>query len=690
MDTTLSRPGAGQLLDGRYRVGSWIARGGMATVYLGIDTKLDRTVALKIAHPELAGDREFVRRFTGEARSVARLNSPNVVAVYDQGCDGDLLYLVMEYVPGRTLRELLRERGGLGSREALDIISGVLTGLAAAHQAGIIHRDVKPENVLLGEGNVVKVADFGLARAASGVSHTRTGMLIGTAAYLAPEQVAHSTSDARTDVYAAGVMLFEMLTGAQPHTGDNPLAVAHKHVNEVVPAPSSLVPGLPSSVDTLVALATSRDPGLRPADAGQFLRAIADGRGGLPSGGSQGTHPVTFHGAPLAGVQSAPPADARGAPAGQSPGPAPSGFPFFDDGVRGPAGPASVPAGSDGTNHTLVVPGGGIAQDGLPYGGVPYGDDDGPAFPRRRGDGYRRRAEPLLQRWLFSRRFVYAALGVGAALIIGLIAWWVTTGQYVTVPPVRAMAVGTARTELENLGFAVKIGPSRHDNTIPQGAVIQTDPAIGASAHQGAVVTITVSTGPVMISMPQVTGQPQAAAIAAIKKAGLTPGQIIPAASTIAAGTVISTNPVAGTSWPQPRPVTITVSAGPPLPNFVGQPVSAAQAAAQQGGYQINQVPDTSSNQPAGTITSQSPAPGTPVSNGEVVTVHVSNGPPMVPVPDVRGLSVADATRILQQAGFEVAVTHGILANGNVRDEHPMGEAPRGSTITIVTGIAFP
>src|SRR5215469_14557645 len=274
MDTTLSRPGAGQLLDGRYRVGSWIARGGMATVYLGIDTKLDRTVALKIAHPELAGDHEFVRRFTGEARSVARLSSPNVVAVYDQGCDGDLLYLVMEYVPGRTLRELLRERGGLGPREALDIISGVLTGLAAAHQAGIIHRDVKPENVLLGEGNVVKVADFGLARAASGVSHTRTGMLIGTAAYLAPEQVAHSTSDARTDVYAAGVMLFEMLTGAQPHTGDNPLAVAHKHVNEVVPAPSSLAPG--------------RDPGLRPADAGQFLRAIADARGGLPSGIPQG------------------------------------------------------------------------------------------------------------------------------------------------------------------------------------------------------------------------------------------------------------------------------------------------------------------------------------------------------------------------------------------------------------------
>ena len=285
MDTTLSRLHAGQLLDGRYRVGSWIARGGMATVYLGTDTKLDRTVALKVAHAELADDPEFVRRFTGEARSVARLSSPNVVAVYDQGADAGLLYLVMEYVPGRTLRELLRERGRLSPRDALDIISGVLSGLAAAHEAGIVHRDVKPENVLLGDGNTIKVADFGLARAASRASHTKTGMIIGTAAYLAPEQVSRSTSDARTDVYAAGVMLFEMLTGAQPHTGDTPLAVAHKHVSDVVPAPSTLVPGLPPSLDALVALATSRDPELRPADARQFLRAIADVRRGMPIAG---------------------------------------------------------------------------------------------------------------------------------------------------------------------------------------------------------------------------------------------------------------------------------------------------------------------------------------------------------------------------------------------------------------------
>src|SRR6266487_2216445 len=247
MDTALSTP-VGQLLGGRYHVDSRIARGGMATVYLGTDTRLDRVVALKIAHPELSDDAEFVRRFIGEARSAARLSSPNVVAIFDQGSDKRLHYIAMEYVAGRTLRQLLNERGRLGVRDALDLMSGVLAGLAAAHEAGIAHRDVKPENVLLTTSGVVKVADFGLARSVAGAVQTKGGMIIGTAAYLAPEQVSGGTSDARTDVYAAGVMLFELLTGTQPHTGETPLAVAHKHVNEVVPAPSSIAPGLPPSL----------------------------------------------------------------------------------------------------------------------------------------------------------------------------------------------------------------------------------------------------------------------------------------------------------------------------------------------------------------------------------------------------------------------------------------------------------
>jgi len=678
MDTTLSRLHAGQLLDGRYRVGSWIARGGMATVYLGTDTKLDRSVALKVAHAELTGDPEFVRRFTAEARSVARLSSPNVVAVYDQGAEGDLLYLVMEYVPGRTLRELLRERGRLGPREALDIISGVLAGLAAAHQAGIVHRDVKPENVLLGDGNTIKVADFGLARAASRASHTRTGMIIGTAAYLAPEQVSRSASDARTDVYAAGVMLYEMLTGAQPHTGETPLAVAHKHVTDVVPPPSGLVPGLPPSLDALVALATSRDPDLRPADASQFLRAIADVRRGLPIGGP-GAAPSGPPVPPLpaaALLPAAVPPPAVGVP--------PAEFPWFDE-------DAPAPDGRSGAHHTLVVPAGGLAVDGIPYGGLPYGEDDVPPRYPRRAARDRRGGEPVLQRWLFSRRLVYLTLAVAVAAIVGGIAWWVTDGQYVTVPQVSAMAAGTARTELQNLGFVVKLGPARHDNVIASGDVIATDPAIGSSAHRGAVVILTVSTGPVMISVPQVTGLSQAAAEAALRKAGLTPGAVTQtASSTIGAGVVISTNPGAGTSWPQNRPVGLAVSAGPPLPDFVGQQFQAAQGQAQSGGYQLQQVTDASSSQPQGTITSQSPAPGTPITPGEVVIVHVSNGPPEVPVPNVTGDSVRQATRILEQAGFMVAVNSGFFGGETVTSYSPAGQAPQGSTITLNVNFSFP
>jgi serine/threonine-protein kinase len=702
MDTTLSRPSAGQLLDGRYRVGSWIARGGMATVYLGTDTKLDRTVALKIAHPELAGDPEFVRRFTSEARSAARLSSPNVVAVYDQGADGDLLYLVMEYVPGRTLRELLRERGRLGPREALDIFTGVLGGLAAAHRVGIIHRDVKPENVLLGERAVVKVADFGLARAAAGGGHTRTGMIIGTAAYLAPEQVSHSASDARTDVYAAGVMLFEMLTGEQPHTGESPLAVAHKHVSDVVPAPSSYVPGLPPALDALVALATSRDPDLRPADAGQFLSAVEDVRGGLPIGPPRQERPedIVLPPVPLPAPDGASYAGEAGAGTLNPPG---SGFPFFDDEDRQAAGYSPAVRGPDGLNHTLVVPPGGGAYDGahgpytnatsaIPYGGLPYGDGDAPDYRRSsrgvHGVADYLRNEPLLQRWLFSRRFVYVALTVGVVVVIGAIVWWVTAGQFTKVPAVRGMAAATAQAELQNVGFTVKVGQGRHSN-LPKGDVIATDPAIGSKAKTGSTVTLIESIGPVKISVPQVTGVPLAQARSELRKAGLTPGAVTSAASsTIPAGIVISTTPVAGTSWPKPKPVGITVSAGLPLPNFVGQQFDQAQGTAQSGGYQLQQVADSNSNQPQGTITSQSPAPGTPITQGEVVTVKVSSGPPLVNIPDVSGQTVDQATQILQQAGFQVSVNQGI--GNRVQGTDPSGQAPAGSTITLNVGFTFP
>lgn len=282
MDTTTADPLVGRLLDGRYRVESRIARGGMATVYLALDIRLDRTVALKVMHRSLAEDPAFVRRFIGEAKSVASLSHPNVVHVFDQGTDTDIVYLSMEYVPGKTLRDVLRERGRLPAREALDVMIPVLAALGAAHQAGMVHRDMKPENVLLTDDGRVKVVDFGLARAIEATNQTRTGVMIGTIGYMSPEQVTTGGADVRSDVYAAGIMLFELVTGQQPYDGETPMSVAYRHVHDTVPPPSSFVHDVPPLIDTLVAQATARDPNDRPQDASAMLVAAVDAHRMLP------------------------------------------------------------------------------------------------------------------------------------------------------------------------------------------------------------------------------------------------------------------------------------------------------------------------------------------------------------------------------------------------------------------------
>ena len=702
MDTTLARPPIGQLLDGRYRVESLIARGGMATVYLGTDTRLDRTVALKIMHAELATDEDFVRRFVSEARSVARLSHPNVVTVFDQGADGRTLYLAMEYVPGRTLRDLLTERGKLSPREALDIMEGVLAGLAAAHEAGIAHRDVKPENVLLTDTRVVKVADFGLARLLAGASQTKSGMIIGTAAYLAPEQVSGGTADARTDVYAAGVMLFELLTGHQPHTGDDPLSVAHKHVNEVVPPPSSLVPGLPPALDTLVALATSRDPELRPADAGQFLQAITGVRHGLPLDGIPGAPaapgylPVT--GYPLAPVtgpgpgnfpgpaaETIPPAGlllpAYGRPPGTDQG-WPEQPPQARDLIPGMAPPArqsygaplpavlpGYPAGDPpgtASQHTLIVSG----------AAGPYGP---PARYAHTGSG--------LQQWLFSRRLGYLAAGLAVVLLLGLMGWWLTAGRYRTVPTVASLTVANARAELTAAGFTVTTGKAVLDNQVARGKVIRSVPAAGARVTSGSRIILIPSAGPHMIAVPQVTGQGLATAEQALRRAGLTIGKVrTEPSATIPAGIVVSTRPLAGAMQPQPDPVSLIVSAGPPVPDFVGQPAGVAEQWAQANGVSLDEVTAAHSDLPAGTVTHQSVPPGSDFTRGQVIIIKISPGPPQVHIPNVDGMPVDQATRLLESLGFSVNVNQ-IGPAQTVFNYSPNGQAPKGSTITLWVGL---
>ncbi|MGO1317138.1 MAG: protein kinase domain-containing protein, partial [Cellulomonadaceae bacterium] len=284
MGVTATDPLVGRLVDGRYEIVSRIARGGMATVYLAVDRRLDREVALKVMHTHLAdsaSSTDFVSRFRREARTAARLTHPGLVAVYDQGVDQETSYLTMEYIEGTNLRQRLQAEGALTIAEAFDMTEAVLDALAAAHRSNLEHRDIKPENVLLATDGRVKLADFGLARAVTEVTSTTTGTILGTVAYLAPELILTGECDARTDVYSVGVLLFEMLVGRQPYTGGTPIQIAYRHVHEDVPRPSSLDPDIPSEIDALVCALAARSTESRPMDATAALQLVRHVRAGL-------------------------------------------------------------------------------------------------------------------------------------------------------------------------------------------------------------------------------------------------------------------------------------------------------------------------------------------------------------------------------------------------------------------------
>jgi serine/threonine-protein kinase len=646
MESALADALIGRVLDRRYHVRSRIAHGGMATVYLATDTRLDRQVALKVMHAELARDADFVSRFIGEAKSVARLSHPNIVAVFDQGSDGQYLYLAMEYVPGRTLRALLRERGSLPWGEALEVMDPILAGLAAAHQAGIVHRDVKPENVLLAADGRVKVVDFGLARAQATAGTTRAGMIIGTVAYIAPEQVTGGVTDFRTDVYAAGVVAFEMLTGSQPHTGNSPLAVAYQHVNADVPAVDEYVAGIPPALGQLVRAATSRDPQRRPPDAGMFLGAVRALRG----------------------------------PAGES---------DVNTGAW-----AALAAGAPGP-HTMVVAGddpyelAGYGAGAAPYGGsIGYGYGGGSGYGDGAGygaeDAYQEH-EPFLQRWLFSQRLAYLVAAAVTVICLGVGGWWLMSGRYTPLPAVDGMQVAAATQALRQAGFAVQTGTPVINNSMPKGDVISTSPS--GRALKGATIILTVSAGPRMIVVPPVAGESVNAAKATLRQAGLLVSDTtkpVGVAGAVVLGSVEGTTPAAGTSWPANRVVYVNVVAGMALPDFVGQDINTIQGWAGSNNIQLNPV-QVASSQQQGIIVRQSPAAGTPVTAGQAVTVYVSNGPAEVAIPDLRGENFDRAKHELKQLGFQV-VGRQFGPGDTVFLVTPSGSAPSGSTIIVYYG----
>ncbi|WP_180357148.1 Stk1 family PASTA domain-containing Ser/Thr kinase [Streptomyces sp. TLI_146] len=654
MDTTLQDPLVGQVLDGRYRVEARIAVGGMATVYRAVDTRLDRVLALKVMHPALAADGSFVERFIREAKSVARLAHPNVVGVFDQGTDGGYVYLAMEYVAGCTLRDVLRERGALQPRAALDILEPVLAALGAAHRAGFVHRDMKPENVLIGDDGRVKVADFGLVRAVDAVTST-TGSVLGTVSYLAPEQIEQGTADTRADVYACGVVLYEMLTGAKPHSGENAAQILYAHLHEGVPAPSAAVPGLAVELDELVASATARNPDVRPYDAVGLLAQAREARAALDDAQLDAVPPQAV---PAAGTSSS---EDRTSVIPRAVATPPRG--------SAPTAAAPLPAEQDAVNRTsrLTMP------------------PPGPAPARARGG----RTRLVLN----GRRGLIAALAaVLLVLGVGAGVWYINSGQFTHVPAVIGQSESAAKKRLEDAGLSVKKVDRRYSDTVKRGTVIQTDPETGARVRGNASVTVVVSRGPEMVKVPDVTGKPLDDAKKALADAGLTPGAVTETFNEdVEQGSVVSTDPAAGAPRRADTAVALVVSKGAPVevPGVVGDSVEDATSSLKDAGLEVRIAPEqVNSPQEAGSVAAQSAAEGARLAKGDTVTLTVSKGPRMITVPKVTGEKSDDAKKDLEKAGFKVKVDHGFpfLSDEIASQSVEAGsQAPEGSTITIKT-----
>ncbi|MFJ6181288.1 Stk1 family PASTA domain-containing Ser/Thr kinase [Streptomyces sp. NPDC092295] len=635
MDTTLKDPIVGHLLDGRYRVDARIAVGGMATVYRAVDIRLDRVLALKVMHPALAADVTFVERFIREAKSVARLSHPNVVAVFDQGAEGAYVYLAMEYVAGCTLRDVLRERGALRPRAALDILEPVLAALGAAHRAGFVHRDMKPENVLIGDDGRVKVADFGLVRAVGDVTNT-TGSVLGTVSYLAPEQIEHGTSDTRVDVYACGVVLHEMLTGAKPHGGDTPAQVLYRHLNEDVPAPSAAVPGLAVELDELVAAATARAPEVRPADAVALLGLTREARAALTD----------------AQLDAVPPR-ARPEP------------------VDG--------AGAD--NRTAVIPR--IrpvepAEDETPNRTSRLEMAPPPDAPGRR---------PVMPR----RGVVAAVVAVLLVLGVGTGVWYINSGQFTRVPSLLGQSEREATKRLSDAGLEVKVTKDFSDS-FARGTVMGSDPAPRARIRGNGSVTVVISRGPEIVKVPDLESMPLGEARRALKKVGLAAGVVTREFDDdIQQGTVISSAPASGSGVRPDSGVALVVSKGSPVdvPDVTGESVEDATAELEDQGLTVKVAAErVNSPEDAGSVARQSAAEGAQLARGDTVTLTVSQGPRMISVPDVTGKTTDEATKLLKEAGFEVTVDRGFPFLGKTVEQQSVEggqEAPEGSTITITT-----
>lgn len=655
----------GRLLDDRYHIEERIARGGMASVFRATDQRLDRTVAVKVMHHGLGDDRQFTERFVREAKSAAKLNHRNVVSVFDQGTDGEVTYLVMEYVPGRTLRDVMREEAPMPPPRALALVEQVLIALSAAHAAHIVHRDVKPENVLITPDGDVKVADFGLARAVSAATTATGGTLIGTVSYLAPELVVNEGADARSDVYACGAMLFEMLTGAKPHTGDSPIQVAYKHVHEDVAPPSSIVAGVPPYLDALVMRTTARHRDQRSADARVMLQQLRMVQRALDAGVEDDADLT---------------ADLL---------PRPHAEQGSDD---------SSPTQRIAAAHLTAALG---AQDGEPTELMTVADASEPTVqwssgpstqphssglhPPMSADDYKK-SQPAPKHRHTGRILLVAALLL--AVLAAALGWYIGVGRYVDTPQLVGLSQAQAAEEAKAAGFELKVTDEVYSETAPAGTVVSTDPEPGERILRDTVINTVVSKGKERYEIPDLRDKSVKDATAQLKDLRLVLGDTTEAFDdTIAAGNIIKiTDFEPGDQVKRNTKVDVVVSKGREpiaVKDFTGESEDAAMGGLSAAGFKVAVERAFSEDVDAGTVMRQTPYEGSKF-KGDTITITVSRGPERIKVPDVVDKKRSEAEDVLKDAGFKVrAVGDGDFT---VRLQNPGADSKqkRGATVTIL------
>jgi eukaryotic-like serine/threonine-protein kinase len=632
VDTSSPHHTAPYRVGGRYVLRGELGRGGMATVHRAVDEVLEREVAVKLLHSHLASDPAFLDRFRREARAAAALGHPNVVAVHDWGETGDLAYLVLQLIEGPSLREVLRRHHRLTDGQALAVLAPAAAGLGAAHAAGLVHRDVKPENLLLGRDGTVRVTDFGLARAAASATSTfGADVLVGSPHYLSPEAVQGRPLDPRADVYALGVVLFECLTGRPPHEGESPFATAVQHTSRRVPPPSEVVDGVGPALDELVVAATAHDPDDRPDDGVDFAEALVRAvPGGVPPRALDELVRDTI----------VLPADLEDGAGEEDP----------EDGEedRRPSGATwSIPP--DGTTTSVVRSADDRRTrvvDGEDRFDDDEGDVDGPPPPPRQ-----RRRWPLV---------VVLILGLLAASAAGgYLLWDRVLAPLTPVPAVEGANGDVAVDRLEESGFQVRVGREQpHDLEIPAGHVLEQ--SLTGEARRGASIVLTLSAGPRQVEVPDVVGDPAEDATTRLTDAGLRPTTVEEYDEEVEAGLVLSSDPAAGATLDETSEVTLVVSRGPrpiEVADVRGRPLEEAASLLQAAGLEVDVTARRyDEDAAAGLVLGQDPAPGETLRRGDTVAVVVSRGPEPVEVPNVRGLRAGEAVAELEALGFEVEI----------------------------------